>query len=165
MRGGNARLTLFGSGSLAWTGRNTHVASGVWVMTLPRLAISRLDGWQQATCNPPRSSMSSAMPAAGWGMGGRWRPIRLPDQHRNPGTWIPRSETGYVGVGLVRFELRCRSRQPWVGLVTFRTDPTPCYRDSAIFHPIARDLSRLRFILSCCGSPDRTMLTGYVDLG
>ncbi len=137
--------------------RQTHVAAGAWVMTLPRLALSRRDGWQQAT---PQSAtlvdtFSDALLLVK-SLVDRWRQLGYPTNARNPGPPIPIPQTGYVPpVGLVRFYLRCPT--PPVGLVTFRLSPTPCPEIPLFSIPI---LETYRVLNSCSlvRLPDRTPL-------
>ncbi len=139
--------------------RQTHVAAGAWVMTLPRLALSRRDGWQQAT---PQSAtlvdtFSDALLLVK-SLVDRWRQLGYPTNARNPGPPIPIPQTGYVPpVGLVRFYLRCPTPTPPVGLVTFRLSPTPCPEIPLFSIPI---LETYRVLNSCSlvRLPDRTPL-------
>lgn len=139
--------------------RQTHVAAGVWVMTLPRLALSRRDSWQQATpqSNTLVDTFSDALLLVkGWIE--RWQQLGYPANARNPGPPIPVPQAGYVPpVGLVRFELRCPVPTPPVGLVTFRLDPTPCPAIPLVSIPI---LETYRVLNSCSlvRLPDRTPL-------
>lgn len=139
--------------------RQTHVSAGAWIMTLPRLALSRRDGWQQAT---PQSNTlvdtfgDALLLVKSWVE--RWRPLGYPTNARNPGPPVPIPQTGYVPpVGLVRFELRCPTATPPVGLVTFQLDPTPCPAIPLVSIPI---LEAYRVLNSCSlvRLPDRTPL-------
>lgn len=139
--------------------RQTHVAAGVWVMTLPRLALSRRDSWQQAT---PQSATlvdtfgDALLLVKGWVE--RWRQLGYPTNARNPGPPVPIPQTGYAPpVGLVRFELHCPIPTPPVGLVTFRLSPTPCPSIPLFSIPT---LETYRVLNSCSlvRLPDRTPL-------
>jgi hypothetical protein len=89
--------------------RQMHGAAGVWIMTLPRLALSRRDSWRQAT--PQSNALVDAFGDArllvkGWVE--RWRKLGYPANAKNPGPGIPPVDPTYLPpIGFVRLSLRC----------------------------------------------------------
>ena len=135
--------------------RQTHVAAGVWIMTLPRLAISRRDGWRQAV--PQSNTLAdvfgdSRLLVNGWVE--RWRQLGYPANAKNPGPGIPPVDPPYLPpIGFVRLSLRCPL--PTIPHLSLRAVQCPAIPLVSI--PI---LETYRVLNSCSlvRKPDRTPL-------